>query len=71
MLLSLTSSAAPMRMTLAVASGLMNKPLWIGCLLGAAMGITVGLVFFDSPFAGVALGLGLGALVGAAIGPRR
>lgn len=49
----------------------MNKPLWICCLVGAAVGITLGLAVFDSPVVGFALGLGLGAIVGASIGTRR
>lgn len=49
----------------------MNKPLWICCLVGAAVGITLGLAVFDSPVIGAALGLGLGAVVGASIGTRR
>jgi hypothetical protein len=48
-----------------------NKPLWICSLLGAAVGITLGLAVFDSPFLGFALGLGVGALVGAGVGSRR
>ena len=49
----------------------MNKPLWICCLVGAAVGITLGLAVFDSPFIGLALGLGIDAVVGAGIRPRR
>lgn len=49
----------------------MNKPLWICCLLGAAVGITLGFAVFDSPVVGFAVGLGLGALVGAGIGTRQ
>ncbi|MDQ0672873.1 putative membrane protein [Pseudarthrobacter siccitolerans] len=49
----------------------MNKPLWICCLVGAALGFTVGLAVFDSPFIGFALGLGVGAVVGAGFGKRR
>lgn len=49
----------------------MNKPLWICCLVGGAVGITLGLAVFDSPLLGFALGLGIGAVVGAGIGSRR
>lgn len=45
----------------------MNKALWICSLVGAAVGITLGLAVFDNPVLGFALGLGLGALVGASI----
>ena len=51
--------------------GAVNKPLAICCLVGAALGITLGLAVFDSPFLGFALGLGVGAVVGAGIGSRR
>lgn len=44
-----------------------NKALWICSLVGAAVGITIGLAVFDKPVLGFALGLGLGALVGASI----
>ncbi|MFJ5955465.1 hypothetical protein ACIQC5_05830 [Paenarthrobacter sp. NPDC092416] len=49
----------------------MNNKLWICCLLGAAAGIVVGQLVFKSPFLGILVGLGLGALVGAGMGPRR
>ena len=49
----------------------MNNQLWIACLLGAAAGLVVGQLIFNSPFVGILVGLGLGALVGAATGPRR
>lgn len=49
----------------------MNKPLWICCLVGAAVGITLGLAVFDNPIVGFALGLGLGAIVGAGIGTKQ
>lgn len=45
----------------------MNKALWICSLVGAAVGITLGLAVFENPVLGFALGLGLGALVGASI----
>lgn len=48
----------------------MNKALWICSLVGAAVGITLGLAVFDNPVLGLALGLGLGALVGASIKRR-
>ena len=48
----------------------MNKPLWICSLVGAAVGITLGLAVFDSPVVGFAVGLGLGALVGAGLGTK-
>ncbi|MFD5277803.1 hypothetical protein ACFWIX_09610 [Pseudarthrobacter sp. NPDC058362] len=48
----------------------MNKALWICSLLGAAVGITLGLAVFDNPVLGFALGLGVGALVGTSIGRR-
>lgn len=53
-----------------VVGGLVNKPLWICSLLGAAVGITLGLAVFDSPVVGFAVGLGLGAMVGAGIGTK-
>lgn len=62
---------ALLQAVLPVASTSMNKPLWICCLVGAAVGITLGLAVFDSPFIGLAVGLGVGAIVGAGIGPRR
>ena len=47
-----------------------NKALWICCLVGAGLGISLGLALFQSPFWGCALGLGLGAMVGASIQKR-
>ncbi|GAA2858157.1 DUF1269 domain-containing protein [Paenarthrobacter ilicis] len=49
----------------------MNNQLWIACLLGAALGLIVGQLIFNSPFLGILIGMGAGALVGAAFGPRR
>ncbi|MEO5312979.1 hypothetical protein PV772_02495 [Pseudarthrobacter sp. CC12] len=45
----------------------MNKALWICSLVGAALGISLGLAIFHTPFWGFAVGLGLGAVVGASI----
>lgn len=55
---------------LPTSGGAMNKPLWICCLVGAALGIALGLAIFDSPVVGVALGLGVGAVVGAGLKQR-
>ena len=49
----------------------MNNQLWIACLLGAAAGLITGQLILNSPFLGILIGVGLGALVGAAVGPRR
>lgn len=48
----------------------MNNQLWIACLLGAAAGLVVGQLVFNSPFLGILIGISLGAFVGAAVGPR-
>ncbi len=48
----------------------MNKPLWICILVGAAMGFSLGLALFQSPFWGCAAGLALGGVVGASIRRR-
>jgi hypothetical protein len=47
-----------------------NKALWICCLVGAALGISLGLALFHDPFWGAFLGLGAGAVVGASIQRR-
>lgn len=55
----------------AVLETCVNKALWICSLVGAAVGISVGLAVFHTPFWGCALGLGIGAVVGASMQRRR
>ncbi|WP_157361047.1 hypothetical protein [Arthrobacter sp. EPSL27] len=40
--------------------------LWIGMLVGAALGLVIGVVSADKPFTGLLVGLAVGALVGLA-----
>jgi hypothetical protein len=42
------------------------ESLWIGMLLGAALGYAIGASTVDKPFTGLLIGIGLGALVGLA-----
>ncbi|GAA2137677.1 MULTISPECIES: glycine zipper domain-containing protein [Arthrobacter] len=42
------------------------ESLWIGMLLGAALGFAIGVTTVDKPFTGLLIGLGIGALVGLA-----
>jgi hypothetical protein len=41
----------------------MTKNLWIGALMGAALGFAVGMVVFDNPFAGAAIRIALGVAI--------
>ena len=42
------------------------ESLWIGMLVGAALGLVIGVVSADKPFTGLLIGVGVGALVGLA-----
>ncbi|MEY9778414.1 MULTISPECIES: glycine zipper domain-containing protein [unclassified Arthrobacter] len=42
------------------------ESLWIGMLLGAALGYAIGVTTVDKPFTGLLIGVALGALVGLA-----
>ena len=42
------------------------QSLWIGMLVGAALGFSIGVATVDKPFTGLLIGVGVGALVGLA-----
>jgi gas vesicle protein len=42
------------------------ESLWIGMLVGAALGFAIGVTTADKPFTGLLIGVAVGALVGLA-----